>query len=125
VVCGAGGYDEVAPLGPASVIFVNGFQTAKAELDPAEYGIPPCREEDLAVNGPEDAGRALRQILQGAGPKPMRDMLTLNLGLSLYILDSSYGQAEAKGYNTAAMSRCMEEAKAAVAAGAGRRFVHA
>lgn len=125
VVCGAGGYDEVTPMGPASVIFVDGKMTANAELDPAVYGIRACEERDLAVSGPEDAARALREVLQGKGPKPMRDMLALNLGLALYLLDESPKHSNGKGFDQDVMARSMAEAQNAVALGAGRRFIHA
>jgi anthranilate phosphoribosyltransferase len=125
VVCGAGGYDEVTPLGPATVVFVEGENTVSAELDPATYGIAPCAEEELAVSGPEDAARVLRQVLRGEGPKPMRDMLALNLGLALYLLDASPKTINGQGFDPVVMARSMDAAKQAVALGAGRRFVHA
>ena len=129
VVCGAGGYDELTALGEASLIFVDKTETREGRLDPAEYGFAPCSEQDLAVEGPEQAAQVLCRILQGQGPKPMQDMLALNLGLALYLLGSEHNAGEtvdqACGYNRPRMAGAMEEAKAAVAAGAGRRFCHA
>lgn len=125
VVCGAGGYDEVTPIGPASVVFVEGTETHPAILDPAAYGFSPCDSKDLAVEGPEDAARLLREVLCGGGPGPMRDMLALNVGLALYLLDPATKVPGGEGYDAVAMARAMTEAGAAVAAGAGRRFVHA
>ncbi|MCC8193403.1 MAG: anthranilate phosphoribosyltransferase [Deltaproteobacteria bacterium] len=125
VVCGAGGYDEVTPMGPASVIFVTDDHMAEAALDPADYGIGPCTEEELAVTGPEDAARVLREILRGGGPKPMRDMLALNVGLALYLLDDSPKAAGTEGFDAALMSRSMKAARQAVDSGAGRRFADA
>lgn len=112
-------------MGPATVVFVQGDRTVDAELDPADYGIPPCEERDLAVSGPEDAARVLREVLQGQGPKPMRDMLALNLGLALYLLDEAPKSCGGKGFDAPAMARFMAEAQKAVASGAGRRFVNA
>jgi anthranilate phosphoribosyltransferase len=125
VVCGAGGYDEVTPLGAASVIFVDNGHTAGGDLDPAAYGIPPCEDAELAVGGPEEAGAVLRELLRGEGPKPMRDMLALNVGLALYLLDSSPKRAGPKGHDAAVMARSMNRAMRAVADGAGRRFADA
>ena len=125
VVCGAGGYDEVTPMGPASVVFVDHGKTTEAEIDPAEFGFSSCTEAELAVNGPEDAGRVLREILRGKGPAPMRDMLALNLGLALYLLDETPKTVDAEGYDKSAMARFMDQARTAVVSGAGRRFADA
>ena len=129
VVSGAGGYDELTPLGEAALIFVESGKTRPGRLIPAEYGFEACAEEELAVDGPEQAAEALRLLLQGQGSKPMRDMLALNLGMALYILGSQVQRGEsldpARGYNPPRMYAAMDEAKKAVAAGAGRRFCHA
>ncbi len=129
VVCGAGGYDEVTPLGEAELFFVDKAATRPGRLDPAEYGFAPCTEQELAVEGPEQAAGVLREILQGRGPKPMQDMLALNLGLALYLLGSAEQAGEEtdpeRGYNRPRMRRAMDQAVAAVFSGAGRRFCHA
>ena len=125
VVCGAGGYDEVTPMGPAAVMFVEGERIAEGELDPAAYGIAPCAEEDLAVGGPEEAGRVLRAVLGGSGPKPMRDMVALNVGLALYLLDTAPKKSGDAGFDAPLMARSMEKARRAVEEGAGRRFANA
>jgi len=129
VVHGAGEYDELTPLGEAALIFVQGDQLQPARLDPAEYGIAPCMEQDLTVEGPEHAAEMLRRILAGQGPKAMADMLTLNLGLALYLFDSEHNKGEALdpncGYNRPRMREAMLLAGQAVAGGAGRRFCRA
>ena len=137
VVCGAGGYDELTSMGEADIIFVDGAKTRPGRLDPVEYGFAPCSEQELAVDGPEQAAEVLRQILQGQGPKPMQDMLALNLGLALYLLGTGHGTDHGTsraggesvdpvcGYNKPRMSEAMLQAQQAVASGAGRSFCHA
>lgn len=129
VVYGAGGYDELTSMGEASIIFVNKAETRPGRLDPADYGFAPCTEEELTVEGPEQAAETLCRILHGQGPKPMQDMLALNLGLALYLLGSEQNAGEAVdpacGYNRPRMAQAMEQAKEAVASGAGRSFCHA
>ena len=125
VVCGAGGYDEVTPLGPSSMVFVEQGQTRNGRLDPHDYGITPCREVDLAISGPEDAGQVLRQLLQGKGPRAMQDMLMLNLGVALYLLNSDNKRLDnICGYDKTIMRACMAEARQAVDKGAARRFAN-
>ena len=56
----------------------------------------------------------------------MRDMLALNLGLALYLLAPDEERPDAGcGYDKSRMAAAMQEAKTAVAGGAGRRFCHA
>lgn len=111
VVCGAGNYDELTPIGPAQVIFVDDKQMRRATIDPAAYGFAPCTPEDLAVSDPQDAAAVLRELLSGKGPKAMQDMLAFNVGLALHILKP-----------TQSLEQSMKEAVAAVAGGAGKRF---
>ena len=129
VVHGAGGYDELTPLGEAALMFVENGEIRPGRLVPAEYDFMSCAEEDLAVEGPEQAADMLRQLLLGQGPKPMRDMLALNLGMALYLLGSEAHSGESldpdRGYNLERMGAAMEEARQAVSLGAGRRFCHA
>ena len=132
VVCGAGGYDELTPMGEAALYFVKQGKTYPGRLDPAEYGFASCTEEDLAVNGPEDAADIVRALLQGNGPKPMADMLALNLGFALYLLETPERETESAthidedcGFDKSRMAQAMARAKKAVAQGAGRRFCNA
>ena len=126
VLHGAGGYDEATTLGECALMFVRDDEVRPGRLDPAKYGFAPCEEKDLAVKDPEEAADVLRLLLQGQGPRAMRDMLALNLGLALYLLAPGEEQPDAGcGYDKSRMAAAMQEAKTAVAGGAGRRFCHA
>jgi anthranilate phosphoribosyltransferase len=129
VVYGAGGYDELTPMGKADMIFVTGSTSWADCLDPAEYGFSPCTEQELAVEGPEHAAKMLRLLLQGQGPKAMQDMLVLNIGLALYVFGLEQRKADIAradcGHDRQRMRAAMASAREAVAAGAGRRFCHA
>lgn len=115
VVCGAGDYDEVTPMGPARVILLDNGLTRPLPLDPADYGLGhACRPADLAVASRDEAVAVLRELLEGRGPKPMLDMVALNVGLALYVLEESPDLAV-----------CMALAREAVNAGAGRRVLDA
>ncbi|MDR1038713.1 MAG: anthranilate phosphoribosyltransferase [Deltaproteobacteria bacterium] len=106
VVHGAGGYDELTPMGPAQVRLVRGAEVEVLALDPLEYGFAPCAPEELSVSGPVESAEVLRELLSGRGPKPMREMLAFNVGLALYLLEGGR------------MKDRMDEAKAAVSRGA-------
>lgn len=129
IVYGAGGYDELTTMGEAEVEFVRDTETRSARLNPRSFGFEPCKEEDLTISGPEEGAKVLRELLTGKGPKAMRDMLTLNVGMALYLLSLTPDTKEtidpARGYDAARMEDAMQRAKDAVNAGAGRKFCHA
>ena len=84
------------------------------EIDPARYGIQPCTVTDLAVSSKEEAASVLRELLQGRGPKAMRDMVALNAGLAIFLVEQG-----------ATLDECMAKGRAAVESAAGKGFVHA
>lgn len=112
VVHGAGGYDEVTPLGPARAIMVEGGRLAEMAVEPAAYGINPCRPEDLAIEGPREGEAALRQLMKGRGPRAMLEMLMLNVALAIYLMRGALS-----------FDLAFQEARTAVLDGAGQWVV--
>lgn len=112
VVCGAGGYDELTPIGAADVALLRDGHISSLTVDPARYGMAPCEPEDLAVHDRETAIATLKKLLAGQGPKAMLDMLTLNVGLAIYLLEDDFS-----------LDQAMEKAGKAVRSGAGARTV--
>lgn len=113
VVCGAGGYDEVSPLGPAEALLLSDGKISPLPLDPADYGIQPCREEDLVVRDKDEAVAVVRELLEGRGKRAMLDMVTLNVALGIFLLEEGMD-----------MALCVARAREAVMAGAGRRVIN-
>lgn len=70
VVYGAGGYDEVTPLGPTKMMIVHNGRLTPMTLDPADYGIQPCEPEDLAVRSKSEAVAVLKDIWRGKARAP-------------------------------------------------------
>lgn len=114
VVCGAGEYDELTPMGPATAMLLHDGTVRPLELDPAAFGFRSCRPEELAVTSREEAVAVLRQLLEGEGPRPMRDMVALNVGLAVFLMEEDLP-----------LDVCMARAREAVRAGLGRRVLHA
>ena len=104
VVYGAGGYDEVTPLGPTKMMIIHNGRLTPMSLDPLDYGIQPCNPEELAVHS-KSAGK---------GPHAMMDMVILNVGVAMFLLEEHMD-----------LSVCMAKAREAVCAGIGRRTLHA
>ncbi|MDE5880084.1 MAG: anthranilate phosphoribosyltransferase, partial [Desulfovibrio sp.] len=115
VVCGAGGYDEVTPMGPAVAALLRDGEVRPLKLDPADYGLAhTCRPRDLAVRNREEAVAILKELLAGRGPEAMLDMVALNVGLAVYLLEDALD-----------LGTAMARAKEAVRAGVGREVLHA
>ncbi|MBD5608426.1 MAG: anthranilate phosphoribosyltransferase, partial [Desulfovibrio sp.] len=114
VVCGAGGYDEMTPMGASEIAIVENGRVSWIIFDPAKYGVENCAPEDLAVNSKEEAIAALKDILTGNGKKAMRDMVMLNVALALFLLRPELS-----------LDQAVEEARSAMLSNPGRRFVDA
>lgn len=112
VVCGAGGYDEISPLGAATIMLVEKGNLSPLELRPDRFGVQPCPQEALAVHSKEEALAVLQALLCGKGTQAMRDMLMLNVGLAIYLLE-----------NDLPLEQCMEHARLAVQQGAGNKVL--
>ncbi|GFK93978.1 Anthranilate phosphoribosyltransferase [Fundidesulfovibrio magnetotacticus] len=87
VVHGAGGFDEISPFGPAEVVWIRDGWTRRETLDPETLGIPRHKLSEVAVANKDEAVAVLLELLQGHGPEAMKDMLALNLGCCLHLLE--------------------------------------
>lgn len=114
VVHGAGGYDEITPLGKSSVIILRNGKLEELEIDPAEYGVAPCTEEALQVKSIDHAEQVMRDFLDGYASQPIRDMVMLNVGVMLYLIN-----------DTMPLTTCMAKAREAVAGAVGRKVLYA
>jgi anthranilate phosphoribosyltransferase len=67
VVHGAGGIDELSPVGPNLVCEVVNGSVHERELDPeTELGVPRCSIDELRGGRPEENATAIREVLAGA-----------------------------------------------------------
>jgi anthranilate phosphoribosyltransferase len=78
VVHGAGGIDELSPVGPNLVAEVVDGEVVESRLDPeAELGIARCSVEELRGGSPAENAEAIREVLAGANGG-RRDAILLN-----------------------------------------------
>ena len=67
VVHGAGGIDELSPVGPNLVCEVADGRVLERQLDPeSELGVPRCPLDELRGGTPEENAQAIRDVFAGA-----------------------------------------------------------
>ncbi len=99
VVHGAGGVDELSPIGPNLVCEVVGGKVRRREIDPREFGVRRCKPGELAGGSPAENAATIREIFAGAaGPK--RDAVLLNAGGA--IAAGGHAKDLEEGYRAAA-----------------------
>jgi len=77
VVHGAGGIDELSPVGPNLVCEVVDGAVRERTIDPEELGVERCSVEELAGGSPQENAAAIRKVFEGErGGK--RDAILLN-----------------------------------------------
>jgi anthranilate phosphoribosyltransferase len=66
VVHGEDGLDEVSLSGPTQVRQVRGGQVSSRQWTAQDFGLEPCRREDLCADGPAASAALIRRVLRGA-----------------------------------------------------------
>ncbi|MGD0167469.1 MAG: anthranilate phosphoribosyltransferase [Gaiellaceae bacterium] len=66
VVHGAGGLDELSPIGPNDVCEVRNGEVIDRVIDPLDFGIPRCRLEELRGGDPAANAAAIRDVFRGS-----------------------------------------------------------
>lgn len=110
VIHGAGNFDELTPFGLNDAILVENGELTEVQIDPANYGFAVATPEDVAVKDRADALATIRKVLAGTAPQAMLDMVALNLGAAISILDS------------VSLEEGMKKAKAKVAKGVDKEY---
>lgn len=86
LVCGREGLDEVSLSGPTLVREVRGDTVTARQWQPQDFGLQPCRLEELVVNGPEQSAAVLRGVLEGR-PGAARRVVLANAAAALLAAD--------------------------------------
>lgn len=110
VIHGAANFDELTPFGVNNAILVENGELTEVKIDPADYGFAVTKPEDVAVQNRDEALAAMRKVLAGTAPQAMLDMVAINLGAAISILDD------------VSLAEGMEKAKAKVAKGVDKEY---
>ena len=84
VVHGVEGLDEISLCGPTKVAELRDGQVSEYAIEPEQFGLAPCRLEDLHGGSAEQSAAVVRSVLEGK-KGPARDVVLLNSGAALYV----------------------------------------
>jgi anthranilate phosphoribosyltransferase len=82
LVCGRDGLDEVSLCAPTLAREVRDARIGALEWTAEDFGLPPCRPDDLSVNSSEESAARIRAILNGA-PGPATNVVLANAAAAL------------------------------------------
>src|SRR3954469_20116356 len=85
VVHGEPGMDEVSPLGPTHVVEIADGETRDWTIDPARFGFPEGRVEELGGGPPAENAAAVLAVLEGRAPPTARAAVLLNAAAALFV----------------------------------------
>lgn len=93
VVHGSDGLDEITTTGPTLVLEVERGRVRQHRVEPADFGVPPARTEELKGGDAETNAAIAREILAGArGPR--RDIVLVNAAAALVASGKAAGFRE-------------------------------
>jgi anthranilate phosphoribosyltransferase len=108
VFCGEDGLDELTTTGPSRLWEVHSGHVDESLFDPADYGIPRARQDDLRGGAAEENRRIADQVLAGeAGPA--RDIVLLGAAAALVVA----GRADHIGEGLEAAAAAVDSGAAA------------
>ena len=114
VVHGSHGWDEPTPAGPFMLFDIHPGHVTEQVRDPQDFGLAPCRAEQLAGGDAQHNARALRAALSGEDRGAHRDCLLLGAALALEVAGRTRSAREG-----------IAAAAAAIESGAARRTLTA
>jgi anthranilate phosphoribosyltransferase len=96
VVHGEPGMDEISPLGPTQVIEIRSGSAKEWTIDPASFGMPHGRAEELSGGPPAENAAAVLAVLRGDAPPTARAAVVLNAAAAVFVStrgSASFGDA--------------------------------
>jgi anthranilate phosphoribosyltransferase len=78
------GYDEATLTGPTTVFHVENKTVNRDRITPDQFGLDPCEEGELTVEGPQESAETIQGIFDGSIRDARRRMIELNAGLAIY-----------------------------------------
>ena len=86
VVVSEDGFDEISPCFKTKVFEIDEDNTEKRyDINPADYGIEPCNDNDLAGGTAQENAVIALDLMEGKGNASVKHAVCLNAGAALYI----------------------------------------
>jgi anthranilate phosphoribosyltransferase len=85
VVHGEPGMDEISPLGCTRVLEVRSGEIHGWTIEPAQLGLEPASESDLAGGTPEENAGVILAVLDGGRRDGARSAVLLNAAAAIYV----------------------------------------
>jgi anthranilate phosphoribosyltransferase len=124
VVHGSDGLDELTTTGPSHAAWLEAGTVRALSVDPAAFGIPRARPEDLAGGDAAENARIARGVLEGE-PGPRLDVVVLNAGAALWVADAAPDLAAGVALARRSLASGAAKAKLALLVEASRRLAAA
>jgi len=86
LVCGRDGLDEVSLSAPTQVREVTAGEVSAHEWTPEDFGLAPCRLDELRVQGPEESAAMIQAVLRGEEGSARR-MVLANAAAALLVAE--------------------------------------
>jgi anthranilate phosphoribosyltransferase len=87
VVCGSDGMDEVTLTGVTHVLLVNSQEIKELTWVPKTFGLEPVVKDELAVAGPKESARMIRDVLDGKNQDGARRIVLANAAAGLWLAE--------------------------------------
>ena len=111
VVHGEPGMDEISPLGTTHVVEIRDGTTREWTLDPARYGFPAGRADELRGGPPPENAAAVLAVMENRAASTAAAAVILNAAAALYVAPGA----------TAEFGDAVSAARAGLSDGAGMR----
>lgn len=87
---GNDGIDEITTTTTSEIAFMHEGKVEHMTFDPADYGIPYAKPEDLTGGNPRENAQITLDILSGKDRGPKLDIVICNAGLAIYLVKDGY-----------------------------------
>ena len=84
-VCGDDGLDEITLTGKTYVNEIRNGEIISYTITPEQFGLKSCELSELIGGTPKENAEITRRILTGEETGPKRDVILMNVGMSLYL----------------------------------------
>lgn len=87
IIHGEGGFPEVSNFGKTVIVEQSGNKMSKKTLFPRDFGVKKTTIKNIQSGGKEKNIAEFKKVLSGKWDHPKTDLVAINAGASLYVMD--------------------------------------